>query len=160
MYDLIVGVVDYTNYLILGVTVALAWELPSKPPSEILDQLKERLKDGTLGTTRNDTISHITYMDGGQIPTPTNTEWLNRMHPAQPHLNHSINGVKSPVSSFHPPIHYSYYVAPSNENFYRSRSSPQLHAWPSTDQQTWKWSQTAAMPNVPTKYPWWSITNR
>lgn len=43
--------------------MALAWELPSKPPSEILEELQDKLNDGTLGLHRNDTINKIKYID-------------------------------------------------------------------------------------------------
>ncbi|XP_034486770.1 uncharacterized protein LOC117791191 isoform X2 [Drosophila innubila] len=57
VFDLIIPIVDYTNFAILGITCAVAWELPSKPPSELLDNLRTRLNDGTLGTVRrNDSI--------------------------------------------------------------------------------------------------------
>ncbi|XP_062126252.1 uncharacterized protein LOC133838989 [Drosophila sulfurigaster albostrigata] len=57
VFDLIIPIVDYTNFAILGVTCAVAWELPSKPPSELLHDLRTRLDDGTLGTVRrNDSV--------------------------------------------------------------------------------------------------------
>ncbi|KAH8414061.1 hypothetical protein KR222_003776 [Zaprionus bogoriensis] len=52
VFDLIIPIVDYTNFAILGVTCAVAWELPSKPPSELVENLRTRLNDGTLGTVR------------------------------------------------------------------------------------------------------------
>ena len=72
VYDDIIGVVDYTNYLILGVTVALAWELPSKPPSEVIDNLKTKLNDGTFGLSRNDSINSIRYVDKNNKQKPGN----------------------------------------------------------------------------------------
>jgi len=67
VYDEIVGVVDHTNYLILGITVALAWELPSKPPSEELDDLLTKLEDGTIDISRNDTVSSRRQSGGEQL---------------------------------------------------------------------------------------------
>lgn len=54
MFDLIIGIVDYTSYAILGITCAVAWELPSKPPSELLENLHDKIAEGiypTSGTT-------------------------------------------------------------------------------------------------------------
>lgn len=158
MYDLIVGVVDYTNYLILGVTVALAWELPSKPPSEILNQLKMHLQKGTLGTIRNDTSDYID--DAGWLNS--NQKWFNKTPPLTADHNYSHQNVNSPVSSFHPPIHYSYYVAPSQEDFYRPFLQPQ----PSRPPSQWhsasspEWNRQPLQPSANSKYPWWNISNR
>lgn len=65
---------DYTNYLILGITVALAWELPSKPPSEIIEELHDKLNDGSLGLHRNDTFNKIKYIE---TPKPSFNQKLN-----------------------------------------------------------------------------------
>ncbi|KAL5274675.1 hypothetical protein ACFFRR_001013 [Megaselia abdita] len=67
VWDGIIPIVDYTNYLILGITVALAWELPSKPPSEIIEELQDKLNDGTLGLHRNDTFNKIKYIDAKHL---------------------------------------------------------------------------------------------
>ncbi|XP_055389283.1 homeobox protein 2-like [Condylostylus longicornis] len=53
VWDGIVPIVDYNNYLILGITVALAWALPSDPPSEIIENVVNKLNNGTLGLQRN-----------------------------------------------------------------------------------------------------------
>uniref|UniRef100_A0A1A9ZCI8 Uncharacterized protein n=1 Tax=Glossina pallidipes TaxID=7398 RepID=A0A1A9ZCI8_GLOPL len=140
VYDLIIGVVDYTNYLILGVTVALAWELPSKPPSEILSDLRERLKDGTLGTTRNDTVSQITYAD---IKTPAENYW-------------GQNPIKSfPHSSFRVPMHYKYYTPHKAEIQVNAKSSlPKYHSYYNT------WSNDLRKSSNLSKYPWWNLSSR
>lgn len=140
VYDLIIGVVDYTNYLILGVTVALAWELPSKPPSEILSDLRERLKEGTLGTTRNDTISQITYAD---IKTPAENYWRQ-------------NTIKSfPHSSFRVPMHYKYYTPHKAEIQVNAKSSlPKHHSYYNT------WSNDLRKSSNLSKYPWWNLSSR
>ncbi|XP_050317280.1 uncharacterized protein LOC126751238 [Bactrocera neohumeralis] len=46
VFDLIIGMVDYTSYLILGITCAVAWELPSKPPSELIEELHDKVTEG------------------------------------------------------------------------------------------------------------------
>lgn len=58
MYDQIIPVVDNTNFLIFGITTALAWELPDKPISKT--QLMEIYENGTLPLLRrNDTVDTI-----------------------------------------------------------------------------------------------------
>ncbi|XP_037949761.1 protein kinase 4-like [Teleopsis dalmanni] len=49
----------------MGITCAVAWELPSKPPSEIVENFRDKLNDGTYGLTRrNDTLhNNIKYVD-------------------------------------------------------------------------------------------------
>lgn len=59
---------DYTNYLILGITVALAWELPTKPPSELLSDFEESLKDGSFGISRIDPNIHSTHTTSQKLP--------------------------------------------------------------------------------------------
>uniref|UniRef100_A0A1I8P4K0 Uncharacterized protein n=1 Tax=Stomoxys calcitrans TaxID=35570 RepID=A0A1I8P4K0_STOCA len=57
VFDLIVPIVDYTNYAIMGITCAVAWELPTKPPSEIIENFRQKLNDGTFGLIRrNDSV--------------------------------------------------------------------------------------------------------
>lgn len=54
VYDQIIPVVDYTNLFILGVTTALAWELPDSP-TYMDEKLQEQYKNGTLPLlNRND----------------------------------------------------------------------------------------------------------
>lgn len=47
MYDGIFPIVDYTNLFILGITCALAWELPESPV-HLSEDLMEKYKNGTL----------------------------------------------------------------------------------------------------------------
>ncbi|XP_067647216.1 serine/threonine-protein kinase pakD [Eurosta solidaginis] len=51
VFDLIIGVVGYTSYAILGITCAVAWELPSKPPSELIENLHDKITEGLYTTT-------------------------------------------------------------------------------------------------------------
>ncbi|XP_030376313.1 uncharacterized protein LOC115625414 [Scaptodrosophila lebanonensis] len=58
VFDLIIPIVDYTNFAIMGITCAVAWELPSKPASELIENVRTRLNDGTLGVVRrNDSVA-------------------------------------------------------------------------------------------------------
>lgn len=58
VYDQIIPIVDNTNFLIFGVTTALAWELPDKPISK--SQLMDIYENGTLPLLRrNDTVDTI-----------------------------------------------------------------------------------------------------
>lgn len=47
MYDGIFPIVDYTNLFILGITCALAWELP-ETPVHLSEDLMNKYKNGTL----------------------------------------------------------------------------------------------------------------
>lgn len=58
VYDQIIPVIDNTNFLIFGITTALAWELPDKPISK--SQLMDIYENGTLPLLRrNDTVDTI-----------------------------------------------------------------------------------------------------
>lgn len=152
--------VDYTNYLILGVTVALAWELPSKPPSEILDDLTERLKDGTLGTSRNDTVENIKYVD-------------NKLQPNNP-KKYDKKYQYSVQPMFKTPMHYRYYYPyPSTDNSYKGQKDHtplQTKAYITNEQNYWtkknvhplkKWIRKPADYSLAeSKYPWWNLPQR
>lgn len=171
VYDLIVGVVDFTNYLILGVTVALAWELPSKPPSEIFEDLTERLRDGTLGTSRNDTVENINYIDRKTKATTTKTPVSKSQYNLQP--------------MFRPPMHYRYYTHRTPDSFYNYPSQTEtqnLKSYKPNRYTTWsrksntlkyytprqghpftKWTKTKIQPKHSAKgvrYPWWNLPQR
>ncbi|XP_032312314.1 uncharacterized protein LOC6503408 [Drosophila ananassae] len=60
VFDIIIPIVDYTNYAILGITCSVAWELPSKAPSELIENVLTRINDGTIGTVRRN----------GSVPEP------------------------------------------------------------------------------------------
>ncbi|KAM7362307.1 uncharacterized protein ACRADG_013071 [Cochliomyia hominivorax] len=155
VYDLIVGVVDFTNYLILGVTVALAWELPSKPPSEIFEDFTERLKDGRLGTTRNDTFENIKYLD-----------LKNKTPKLQP--------------MFRPPMHFQFYPYRKSDSFnkYQSSAISQNIKYPKSNQiknvyrynnyytpiqlhPFIKWANFKHEASLRgEKFPWWNLSER
>ena len=167
VYDLIVGVVDYTNYLILGVTVALAWELPSKPPSEIFDDLTERLKDGTLGTSRNDTVENIKYID-------KNKSQANQRKNYNQRYQYSLQPM------FRPPMHSRYYYQyPAINSYYRNQTPLRSKTYITNGQDNWpkkhfnhlttpkqynpfiKWiHKPAQYSSAGYKYPWWSLPQR
>ncbi|XP_029409127.2 uncharacterized protein LOC105232974 [Bactrocera dorsalis] len=71
VYDGIYGVADYTNYLILGITVALAWELPSKPQGDVIEEIATRLREPANDLRRNDTESRIIYVETKAHSTQT-----------------------------------------------------------------------------------------
>ncbi|KNC21723.1 hypothetical protein FF38_03979 [Lucilia cuprina] len=169
VYDLIIGVVDYTNYLILGVTVALAWELPSKPPSEIFEDLTERLRDGTLGTSRNDTVKNIKYINLKTKTPITKTSSTKYEYKLQP--------------IFSPPMHYRYYTHATPNSFYKyqnNKGSQNLNFYTTNRYNNWsrkdnqyytpkqghpftKWTQYQTGPTYNTnslKYPWWNLSQR
>jgi len=178
VYDEIVGVVDHTNYLILGITVALAWELPSKPPSEELDDLLTKLEDGTIDISRNDTVSNITYVDVDADATTTTTSRPADYKPN--YINLSSYGSSSSSSSssgsnsyyshspvFRPPMHPSHRYA---DSYYSSRpkggrrkdnhyyySRPGVSSSSSNPFAKWTRPYSHAQNS---RYPYWALNSR
>lgn len=169
MYDEIVGVVDHTNYLILGITVALAWELPSKPPSEELDDLLTKLEDGTLDISRNDTVSNITYVDDPALAAPdqpTPYQLQAQLHKFvqfrerqwQQLLLQLIPRLPDADASF-PPI-CGQLLQPSeggrrkDNHYYYSRPGM------SASNPFSKWSRPHHSPAQNSRYPYWALSSR
>ncbi|XP_032291316.1 uncharacterized protein [Drosophila virilis] len=153
VFDLIIPIVDYTNFAILGITCAVAWELPSKPPSELLDNLRTRLNDGTLGTVRrNDSVlGTVTTGNGNDIRTAVNWQAMHAQ-PTSTSASASASGSASNVDS------YSYYTNVQNvagASVYANSPNGEQHArrpanW-HTRQSIPKWRQWAnSPPNVQT----------
>ncbi|XP_001359129.3 uncharacterized protein [Drosophila pseudoobscura] len=170
VYDEIVGVVDHTNYLILGITVALAWELPSKPPSEELDDLLTKLEDGTLDISRNDTVSNITYVDDATETTTKATYYKpNYISISSGSVSGSGSGSNSYYSSspvFHTPMHPShqyadsYYSRPKggrrkDNHYYYYNNRPGA----SSSNPFSKWSRPYS-PAQNSRYPYWALSSR
>ncbi|KAM8705713.1 hypothetical protein ACLKA7_010073 [Drosophila subpalustris] len=173
VFDEIICVVDYTNYLVLGITVALAWELPSKPPSEALEDLLTKLDDGTIDISRNDTVSNITYVDDAAKPSN------NGYKPNYIDLSNgggggvggggssSYNSYYSSSPVFRTPMHPShqytdsYYRRPSaparrKDNYYYTYNNNRpvsSHRNPFE-----KWSQPYS-PAQNTRYPYWALAS-
>ncbi|KAH8294289.1 hypothetical protein KR054_010489 [Drosophila jambulina] len=168
VYDEIVGVVDHTNYLILGITVALAWELPSKPPSEELDDLLTKLEDGTLDISRNDTVSNITYVDNASaVPTtsPPPVYKPNYINLSGSGSGSGSNSYYSPNPVFRTPMHPShqyadsYYSRPKggrrkDNHYYYS------HQGLSPSNPFTKWSRPHYSPAQHSRYPYWALNSR
>ncbi|KAL7730882.1 hypothetical protein ACLKA6_003636 [Drosophila palustris] len=160
VFDLIIPIVDYTNFAILGITCSVAWELPSKPPSEILDNLRTRLNDGTLGTVRrNDSVQQqqkqeMAPMDNGDyIRTATNWQSM--------HAPPSASATAS-TSTYAPNAHrYSYYTNVQNGNgVYANSPNGQQPARRPTNWHArqsiakWRqWADTSSRPAVPPPSP-------
>ncbi|XP_037942797.1 uncharacterized protein LOC119675663 [Teleopsis dalmanni] len=187
VWDGIIGVVDFTNYLILGITVALAWELPSKPPSEVLSDIEQRLADGTLGISRNDTITNITYVD--TISTKQGTQYINIGQ-----NNNIKNGKDSSIyytnyrapSVFRTPMHQKYYFYRPKDSYYSNKpyyrpltktnaytNNQQKYGWRRKDSYYYtpkpnpftKWTKTyqnqgSTAQSSAVKYPWWYLPTR
>ncbi|XP_068157355.1 uncharacterized protein [Drosophila tropicalis] len=163
VYDEIVGVVDHTNYLILGITVALAWELPSKPPSEELDDLLTKLEDGTIDISRNDTISNITYVDETTTVKATTPNYIN-LNGKKPISNSYYSS--SPIlfrTPMHPAYSYkdSYYSRPiggrRKDNHFYYHSSPSY----SPRNPFMKWSKPQPFnQNAGSRYPYWALPSK
>lgn len=149
VFDLIIPIVDYTNFAILGITCAVAWELPSKPPSELLEDLRTRLNDGTLGTVRrNDSVQQETVAMAVPSSIRTAINW-QAMH-AQP-TSVSAAAASTYASNVHS---YPYYTASvqggAGSSAYANSPNGQQHAGRPTNwharQSIPKWRQWAAGP--------------
>lgn len=171
VFDEIICVVDYTNYLVLGITVALAWELPSKPPSEALEDILNKLEDGTIDVSRNDTVSNITYVDDAQKATQQTNNNNESYKPNYINLSHgsgSSSGQNSYYSNtpvfrtpMHPTYQYadSYYRRPTaparrkDNHYYYSRPMSSIRNPFHTDSYPYS-------PAPTTRYPYWALTSQ
>ncbi|XP_067619949.1 uncharacterized protein [Eurosta solidaginis] len=142
VYDAIFGVVDYTNYLILGITVALAWELPDKPQGEVLEEIANRLKDDpdNPDLRPNDTVTAANgyadiRMDKAPItikhlqPTimkSSRPNYINLLTATSPAARKSATNSMSTQrlsAAFHAPMHRKYYFYNgSNKYDYNSKN--------------------------------------
>ncbi|XP_023161866.2 uncharacterized protein LOC111593379 [Drosophila hydei] len=153
VFDLIIPIVDYTNFAILGITCAVAWELPSKPPSELLENLRTRLNDGTLGTVRrNDTIQDQTAAAEQTSNIRTAINW-QAMH-AQPTSVSAASAASAAASTYASNVHsYPYYTnvhSGAGTSAYANSPNGQQNAGRPTNwharQSIPKWRQWAAAP--------------
>ncbi|XP_062124794.1 uncharacterized protein LOC133837896 [Drosophila sulfurigaster albostrigata] len=173
VFDEYICVVDHTNYLVLGLTVALAWELPSKAPSEAVDDLLNKLESGTIDVSRNDTVSNITYVDDASKPEQDTQQSSNKDNDNSSYKHNYIDlsnkGVgNQPYNSYYSsspvfrtpmhPLHLyrdSYYRRPNvparrkDNYYYSSNSSPVRN--PFDD-----WSQPYS-PAEKTRFPYWAL---
>lgn len=152
VFDLIIPIVDYTNFAILGVTCAVAWELPSKPPSELVENLRTRLQDGTLGTVRrNGSVESSPHGDEtgagvGEQVVQANTNW-QAVHAPTYTATDATNDQQR----------YAYYT-----NVQRGSGQTSAYANPSNGerrtnwharQSTAKWRQWTSNPPYPSRAP-------
>ncbi|XP_039493958.1 uncharacterized protein LOC120453352 [Drosophila santomea] len=173
VYDEIVGIVDHTNYLILGITVALAWELPSKPPTEELDDLLTKLEDGTIDISRNDTVSNITYVDADvDVDASTTTTSRPAADYKPNYINLSSYGSSSSGSNsyynsyyshspvFRTPMHPSHRLA---DSYYSSRPKggrrKDNHYYYSSSNPFAKWTRPYSHAQN-SRYPYWALNSR
>ncbi|EDW83396.1 uncharacterized protein Dwil_GK22824 [Drosophila willistoni] len=127
VFDLIIGIVDYENYAILGVTCAVAWELPSKPPSELIENVLTRITDGTIGTVRrNGSVGQTEEQSVDEVE-----ESINRMSANRQSLHAQPTSPPSPLT-YTTNDHSSYYYTNVERN---SASSPYANANANGQQQ-------------------------
>lgn len=149
VFDLIIPIVDYTNFAILGVTCAVAWELPSKPPSELVENLRTRLNDGTLGTVRRN----------GSIESPNGDEIGQGVGEQVVQANTNWQAVHAPTytatDATNDQQRYAYYT-----NVQRGSGQTSAYANPSNEelrtnwharQSSEKWRQWTVNPPYPTR---------
>lgn len=174
VFDEIICMVDYTNYLVLGITVALAWELPSKPPSEAIEDILNKLEDGTIDVSRNDTVSNITYVDDAQKNAKQTNNNNNNAEYKPNYINLSNGAVgsssghnsyysSSPV--FRTPMHPTYRYS---DSFYRRPSEPArrkdnhyYYSRPVSSMRNPFQSFSQPFSRAPTtRYPYWALASQ
>ncbi|KAH8414060.1 hypothetical protein KR222_003775 [Zaprionus bogoriensis] len=169
VFDEIICVVDYTNYLVVGITAALAWELPSKPPSEAFEDLLNKLNEGTIDVSRNDTVSNITYVDD-TTKSKTITKDKSRFRPSYINLSNVMPNYNSYYSSFpifRTPMHPSHHYA---DSFYRpspwmrpsgstpARRKDSYYYSNSVRNPLKQWTQSYS-PAQNTRFPYWALSS-
>ncbi|TMW48668.1 hypothetical protein DOY81_006257 [Sarcophaga bullata] len=156
VFDLIIPIVDYTNFAIMGITCAVAWELPSKPPSEIIENFRTKLNDGTFGLIRrNDsTQQSLVFINSPRTEqddvannkrweediAQTNANVYNENYQLKQqqrlsatvattsgHQNFITNALKSPTLSTNPTESAA---QPSTSNFYYNSNGIQSERFP------------------------------
>ncbi|KAH8359126.1 hypothetical protein KR093_004486 [Drosophila rubida] len=178
VFDLIIPIVDYTNFAILGITCAVAWELPSKPPSELLDNLRTRLNDGTLGTVRrNDSVQPQSQSESVRVPAMDNGDYIRTATNWQSmHAQPAVAAAAATPSTYASNAHrYSSYYTNVQSNggggtsAYANSANGQAHArrpanWHARQSiAKWRqWATDASPPAVATPVPavdwsdnWW-----
>lgn len=70
VYDTYHPIIDYSNYLILGITAALAWELPSKPVY-LDEELRDSFQMGNLPLLKrkDQNVSPVNYANTTKDPS-------------------------------------------------------------------------------------------
>lgn len=63
VYDQIIPIVDKTNYLIMGVTVALAWRLPDQPDFREKAESEENRKNFQINRKHDNSTKTVTADD-------------------------------------------------------------------------------------------------
>lgn len=173
VFDEIICVVDYTNYLVVGVTAALAWELPSQPPSEAYEDLLTKLNDGTIDVSRNDTVSNITYADDSTILKPSTTKNKISYKPNYIHFSNGGNtkGLKyssyyGTSSVFRPPMHGShqyadsFYIPRPRTGMMKQARRKNSHYYRSRVRHPFKQSSKSHSPAQKTRFPYWALPSQ
>lgn len=141
------AVVDFTNYLVVGVTVALAWELPSKPPSELLQNLKQHFI--------NKPFSHQNYKD------TTNMEYMSYPAVAPYDFNHLATVMDDFPTVFHPPMHQSYQLEKKSGKFFNENLLKNQRISSVLPMKNLNTDKTMTAGNLfYSKYPWWNLPTR
>lgn len=137
VFDLIIPIVDYTNFAILGITCAVAWELPSKPASELVENLRTRLNDGTLGTVRRNGSAEVGLSDvvtDREDVVPSNTNWQ---------AGHAATST-APVAGNEQ--RYAYYTNVQRGAYANPSNAERLPNWHARQSMA-KWRQWASNPS-------------
>lgn len=155
---------DYTNYLVVGVTAALAWELPSQPPGDALENLLTKLNDGTLDISRKDSVSNITYVDDSATRKPSyKPNYINFSNAANIR-GFNYNSYYDSSSVFRPPMHISHQIGHS---YYRPRPRPagskparrKDHYFYSV-RNPFKQRSQSYSPSRATRFPYWALPSQ
>ncbi|XP_055850489.1 uncharacterized protein LOC129915056 [Episyrphus balteatus] len=117
-FNILLPIIDYTNYAILGITCALAYELPSKPLSELQDELIKTLHhkgshELLHNNNNNDSPSHET-IDKHHYQKHIQDKYsdLIYLHPSE-YLDQNSYGKKN--------VYKNYIPGPYSANYYQSK---------------------------------------
>lgn len=121
VYDTYHPILEYSNYLILGITAALAWELPSKPVY-LDEELRESYQMGNLPLLqrKDQNVSNIKYTSTNKQPSST----ASNSNSAVPNANYYYTNVPPPNKN---PFNRYYAVNP-NHRFYYNEPDKSFYA--------------------------------
>lgn len=131
MYDTYHPILGYSNYLILGITAALAWELPSKPVY-LDEELRDSYEMGNLplAQRKDQNVSNVTYTSTNKQTSPpsnTNSAGSNTFSNNYYYTNVPSASNKNPFNRYNyavDPNHPFYYNVP-NKNTYATNIAGQ-----------------------------------
>lgn len=123
MYDTYHPILEYTNYAILGITAALAWELPSRPVY-LNEELRESYEMGNLPLiNRHDqNVSNVNYTSTVKRPSTNATNSNENAYSNYYYTNVQSPTKQNPFNKFYAtkPYQQFYYDLPDKHKYSNS----------------------------------------